>query len=213
MPRSRRAGPASCTIPGAGFGNAVGQPTGNASVAGSTSTSTSMCSNPSAAANDRALHGHREASTRRRRRRAGTPRAVALLELHALRHHHADVLQVLAEDAGRSCRRPRRRSQPPSRHIHAICFGCWKIVYAKSVRPRICPLTCAAPLRREERDERRVERRVLLRRRLARRCARTAPRSCGSRPRATTAFTVMPYLPSSIAHTNVMPMIAALAAP
>ena len=40
---------ASSTSPGCGFGNAVGQPTGNASVAGSTSTSTSMCSNPSAA--------------------------------------------------------------------------------------------------------------------------------------------------------------------
>ena len=32
-------------------------------------------------------------------------------------------------------------------------------------------------------------------------------------PAGDIAFTVTPYLPSSIAHTNVMPMIAALAAP
>ena len=32
-------------------------------------------------------------------------------------------------------------------------------------------------------------------------------------PAGDIAFTVMPYLPSSIAQTNVMPMIAALAAP
>src|SRR5439155_3836905 len=34
--------------------------------------------------------------------------------------------------------------QPPSLPIHAICLGCWKIVYEYSVRPRICPFTCAA---------------------------------------------------------------------
>ena len=32
-------------------------------------------------------------------------------------------------------------------------------------------------------------------------------------PAGATALTVMPYLPSSSAHTNVMPMMAALAAP
>ncbi len=32
-------------------------------------------------------------------------------------------------------------------------------------------------------------------------------------PAGDMAFTVMPYLPSSIAQTNVMPMIAAFAAP
>ena len=44
-----------------------------------------------------------------------------------VRHDHADVLEVLAEDLSKlsaTC----SGSQPPSRHIHAICFGCWKIV-------------------------------------------------------------------------------------
>ena len=36
--------------PGRGFGNAVGQPTGNGNVRASTSTSTSMCSKPSVTA-------------------------------------------------------------------------------------------------------------------------------------------------------------------
>ena len=46
--------------------------------------------------------------------------------------------------SGRSARRPRSGVQPPSRHMNATCFGCWKSVYAKSVRPRIWPFTCAA---------------------------------------------------------------------
>ena len=33
------------------------------------------------------------------------------------------------------------------------------------------------------------------------------------KPAGATALTVMPYLPSSRAHTKVMPMMAALAAP
>ena len=66
----------------------------------------------------------------------------------------------------RSRRRPLLRSSRRPCHIHAICLGCWKSVYAYSVRPRIWPFTCAALLRREVRDERRVQRRILLRRRL-----------------------------------------------
>ena len=61
--------------------------------------------------------------------------------LHAAGHRHPDVLEVLAEDGCRSSRRRRRHPSPPSRHMNATCLGCWKIVYAKSVRPRIWPLT------------------------------------------------------------------------
>ena len=114
-----------------------------------------------------AMSRHGRAYDRRRRR----PAATAAAERRRLTSPSTWASPCRpAAGAGRgSCRtspRPRRRVQPPSFHIHAICFGCWKIVYAYSVRPRIWPFTCAGVLRREERDERRVQRRVLLGRRL-----------------------------------------------
>src|SRR4029077_19109531 len=97
-------------------------------------------------------------------------------------------------------------------HIHEICFGCWKIVYAYSVRPRIWPFTWAACS-----DAR-----------YATNGAFSAGSSSGGgavparsynpavirvAPAGATAFTVIPYRPSSSDHTNVIPMIPAFAAP
>ena len=123
-------------------------------------------------------------STTPRRYRNRSPRYFFVARvLHARGHHHADVLQVLAEDSSK-CSATASGVQPPSRHMNAICFGCWKIVYAKSVRPRIWPFTCAGALRREERDERRVERRDPTRAAAPRPTARTATPSSGCRPPA-----------------------------
>ena len=118
--------------PGCGFGNAVGQPTGSASVAGSTSTTTSMCSNPSAAARSRRLG-----------RRGGAERQVDDAE----REGHGRRLGVRPENSipegitmptvwrcwpstWSKCSATSSGVQPPSRHMNAICLGCWKIVYA-----------------------------------------------------------------------------------
>src|SRR5262249_11419936 len=89
--------------PGCGFGKAVGHPIGSASVAGSKSTLTSMCSNPSSRARSDAGAPRAGQKTTSTARRGYLPNAAppalrgGALVLHARRHDHADGLEVLAE--------------------------------------------------------------------------------------------------------------------
>ena len=195
--RRRRRAP-----PGRGFGNAVGQPIGSASDAGSSPIIGSMCSYPSAAAARRAAPSP---TTRRRvddavRRRRRRPERGA-------DGHRAETVVVTSASTSASPCRPAGGAgralvevaaatsagvQPPSlphpRDLLRVLEDRVRVLGAAE------DLTVDVPglLRREERDERRVQRGVLLGRRFVPRCARTAPRSCGSRPTGAIAFTVMP---------------------
>ena len=131
--RGRRRARASRTRRRRGFGNAVGQPIGSASVAGSSRRARSMCSNPSARPRRaRARRRRRAPRTRRRRRRAARTchRRSSPLLLHPTWASPCRRAAGAGRGSCRSGRRPRRASSRRRCHIHAICFGCWNIVYA-----------------------------------------------------------------------------------
>ena len=179
--------------PGCGFGNAVGQPTGSASVAGSVPTigvdvleavgarraAHAPATSPSARVDDvddaerRTAHG-----------------AYFLCSI-AFGIDHADGLEVLAEDLVEVLADARDVEAAVAPHPRDL-LGVLEDRVGELGAAEDLAVHVRGVLRREARDERRVERRVLLGRRLVARALEQRGRSCGWRPAGDIAFTVMP---------------------
>ena len=141
-PRSARA---SCTTPAAASGTRSGSRSAARATSGSVPSSGSMCSKPSAcAASARGRRRRRAARRRRRRRRAASAARHASTSASTSASPCRPCCRCWPRVLSKSSRDLRRASSRRRATSTRSASGCWKSVYAYSVRPRICPFTCAA---------------------------------------------------------------------